>query len=634
MLRIIAAKDGSTLSFRTFNAGQHADGTALIDHDGKGVFLVSETDSVSGTQDRRDIVLRLIDPAGAELWNRRYAELYNTSARAITRTSDGDYVIAGSAATGSGTGDDVLLMKINRSGTARWIRTIGGARDERGESVLQTDKGDLFVAGSSCSRGIRGDCDMYGAFVDPDGTTIRELTYGGSGLDLASAAVADSSGGFILAGSTSSPERGAHGRDIHIVNVGGDGSERWNTTFGGMANEVVTGAVFAPGGSLVLTGSMTDPVDSSKRTLFLTHIGDGGREKPEGFRQAPQSVGSGGLLVRVQDAATGSGIPDARVYSNGKYSCSTSATEGSCILGDPSAARYSLRISAEGYRETTTAADPSQGSEITIRLNPSPLHVLHESGSPETSLDIVFVPSNVSYDCTLRQKIPAPQYTASPDTFAMDAKRLATMRLLVLDWYLNNPSGLGSGYQKGFNIYYYWDGISFADAFSGCAGALPAGFYNDAPFTDAAIILYPGYKGAGSDSSCEPAACTSGPGPGPQVRFKVAADKGMVFLHESGHALFGLMDTYCGQTYYAQNDPAPNIWNTEGNCTLQARKTGWNASQCRLIEGGKAGCRKDFWKYDVDPDLMAGTGPSAVFGEASVLRMKYVLDTIRDGVKS
>ena len=45
-------------------------------------------------------------------------------------------------------------------------------------------------------------------------------------------------------------------------------------------------------------------------------------------------------------------------------------------------------------------------------------------------------------------------------------------------------------FRERFNFYYYWDTGSYADAFEGCAGTLPNEFWNDAPFTDVAIIMF------------------------------------------------------------------------------------------------------------------------------------------------
>ena len=272
---------------------------------------------------------------------------------------------------------------------------------------------------------------------------------------------------------------------------------------------------------------------------------------------------------------------------------------------------------------------------ITVSLRPSAIHRLAGSGQTATSLDIVFVPSATSYNCTGRQVVADPAYTGSPESFLADVRRLVTNRLLALGQYTAAPGQLPAGYPGQLNIYYYWDGYTFADAFDGCAGTLPGGFYDDAPYADVAVILYSEYSGTDTTGTCEPLGCTSSPGPGPQVYFKVAADHGTVFLHESGHAMFGLMDTYCGNTYYVENQPAANIWGSEAGCTADTQKNGGDAALCRPIGGtsaeGLAACDSGFYRYDADPDLMGSTGLTAKFGEAATRRIRYVLDTVQGG---
>ena len=68
-------------------------------------------------------------------------------------------------------------------------------------------------------------------------------------------------------------------------------------------------------------------------------------------------------------------------------------------------------------------------------------------------------------------------------------------------------------------------------------------------------------------------------------------------MHEIGHGLYGLMDSYCGDTYYTENDPDPNIWNSEQKCQAAARANNWNVSLCRQIQDAGTSCHKEFWRW-------------------------------------
>lgn len=77
------------------------------------------------------------------------------------------------------------------------------------------------------------------------------------------------------------------------------------------------------------------------------------------------------------------------------------------------------------------------------------------------------------------------------------------------------------------------------------------------------------------------------------------------FVHESGHALFGLKDEYCCDSRYSQNDPNPNIWSSEDACRDDATAEGWDPDDCReFCTSGSGNCGSGFWKIDPNHCVM------------------------------
>ena len=70
---------------------------------------------------------------------------------------------------------------------------------------------------------------------------------------------------------------------------------------------------------------------------------------------------------------------------------------------------------------------------------------------------------------------------------------------------------------------------------------------------------------------------------------KVPADQPVLLKHETGHAVYGLVDTYCGDTYYYQNSPYPNVWASEEACIDDARSRGRDPAGCRQIKKSNTG---------------------------------------------
>jgi hypothetical protein len=97
--------------------------------------------------------------------------------------------------------------------------------------------------------------------------------------------------------------------------------------------------------------------------------------------------------------------------------------------------------------------------------------------------------------------------------------------------------------------------------------------------------------------------------------------------------VFGLIDTYCGDTYYVENAPFPNVWSSEYSCKKNAEQEHWDSTRCRQILKtagiqSKNPCVKTFWKVDPDPDIMGSGAYSGKFGNASTLHIRYIFDTI------
>ena len=289
-----------------------------------------------------------------------------------------------------------------------------------------------------------------------------------------------------------------------------------------------------------------------------------------------------GLMVMVKNSNTGTGISGARVYLDGGFEGTTSGSPGSLTLTSIPAGEHSIRVISRGFLENISMVQVPDEKEVIIPLHPVKVIPIGNQGPVEDRIDVVFVPSKTEYDCTKKEIITTDYYTSNEDNFRNDVNSVIHNDFATLNAKTSKEEGLPANYQDLFNFYYYSDPGDFADAFNGCAGTLPEDFYEDAPFTDVAIIIYPNYGGIYS-GSCAPEGCTSSLGLGISTWLKAPANPGGLLTHEVGHAVFGLMDTYCGVTYYAENDPYPNIWASSSACLLAAKENQWNPMLCRQI---------------------------------------------------
>jgi len=180
-----------------------------------------------------------------------------------------------------------------------------------------------------------------------------------------------------------------------------------------------------------------------------------------------------------------------------------------------------------------------------------------------------------------------------------------------------------SDYKDRFNFYWY---TSAAATGTSCNAKVPDKFWDSdrADFTDSAGILSVTGMGGCANALGTPS------------RWIATAGQDDVVLHESMHSIFGLVDEYCGPTYYTQNDPDSNVWSSLSKCQSEANNEGWTLGSCRRIEEDldptKPGmeCQKSYWRYDPDnpdDDLMTCSCPRPyALYEADVRKVNHTFD--------
>lgn len=383
--------------------------------------------------------------------------------------------------------------------------------------------------------------------------------------------------------------------------------------------DVVPGNAPAPAtlpGSYPASGSESgtgQPVVSASATGTVQPVGQGPVSNPV-------------LAIRTTDISGGAAIPGVSLYINGLFAGTTSEN-GTFVLSVPGPDAITIRAVKEGYQERTVQTGANVAGEVTIALSHSPVIPLEINGPVQSEINIVFLPSNTSYNATENQKIELGGYPGGQPQFEADVRRFIAN---TFNEYPNVTSAaypLPAGYGKKFNFYYFWDNATYGDAFDGCAGSIPQHYWNQVTYSDLTIILYPTYYGHYLGPPSQPIGCTKLNGAG-MVYLKVPADSTSLGMLEIGHGLYDLVDTFCGDTYYAQFDPNPNVWTSLAACQQNALANSWNPAGCRQIASSSpSACSRNFWRYDPDPDIMHD-GYDGSFGNASTKRIVYVLNRI------
>jgi len=165
-----------------------------------------------------DVVLLKINSNGEEEWSKSFGKMnYPDSGYSVQQTDDGGYIIAGvTMSYGEGL-DDIWLIKTDSWGTEQWNKTFGGSHYDYGYSVQQTNDGGYIIVGKTNSYGTGTDEDILLIKTNSGGIEQWNKTFDGSNYESGNSVQQTNDGGYIIVGSTNSFGVGDY--DIWLVKV-------------------------------------------------------------------------------------------------------------------------------------------------------------------------------------------------------------------------------------------------------------------------------------------------------------------------------------------------------------------------------------------------------------------------------
>lgn len=212
-------------------------------------------------------------------WVRTFGGSGEETAQAVIATADGGYAVLGF--TNSTDGDvfgkstpvnDYWLLKFDAQGDLQWNKTYGGSKDDRGQSLVQTNDGGFALTGYAMSDD--GDGSINNGFhdnwvikVDAQGALQWEKSFGFSGHDHSYDIITTEDGGYFFTGFldiTAAREDGNTGKFSTLTRHGvgefwgtkidATGALQWRGYFGGTNNDRSHAVVRSDDGGFVMSG--------------------------------------------------------------------------------------------------------------------------------------------------------------------------------------------------------------------------------------------------------------------------------------------------------------------------------------------------------------------------------------------
>ncbi len=277
---------GNLLWVKTFGGSNEDDAIDVIQANDGGYMVLGFTKSIDGDVTGKnttdlDYWLLKIDSDGNKQWDKTYGGSGDDQATAISKTTDGGYIISGF--TGSDDGDvsenagfhDYWIVKISVSGDIEWEKSFGFAGQDQAFQVIQTADGGYFATGfldvgladgggndllenQNKRAGQHSLGDYWGIKMDANGNKIWRRYFGGSHVDQSKDVLQTDDGGFLLIGISESSDfdisnaRGAN--DYWVVKVSSDGDLMWEKSLGGSEIDRAFSVTNTTDGNFIIAG--------------------------------------------------------------------------------------------------------------------------------------------------------------------------------------------------------------------------------------------------------------------------------------------------------------------------------------------------------------------------------------------
>lgn len=264
------------------------------------------------TEDNRgdlDYWVWKMDEKGDLDWQKSVGGSGQDLLKAVVLTNEGGFLLAGSSLPNPSKGgaftseeevdgdykgtrrgqSDFWIIKLNAKGGEEWQKTIGGSGQDDLTAVVRTRDGGFIVGGSSASQpnpskgevveqvGKKttphyGGLDYWVLKLDKDGNIVWQQSFGGKYNDELRSIALTEDGGFLLGGSSNSPESGNKTQkhlgesDYWIIKLDKDGNEQWQKIIGSTGDDQLYAIHTTKDGHYLLAGNSNSEPGNDKRS--------------------------------------------------------------------------------------------------------------------------------------------------------------------------------------------------------------------------------------------------------------------------------------------------------------------------------------------------------------------------------
>ncbi|TYB71769.1 hypothetical protein ES677_10470 [Bizionia gelidisalsuginis] len=231
-----------------------------------------------------------LNASGVVEWRKYYGGFFTDTPYGVVQTDDNGFILVGSSDSAdtdisNNIGDyDFWVVKISETGVLEWEKSYGGTEIDEARAIVKTPDGNYVIAGDTRSFNTdvssnNGLADLWLIKITPNGNLLWENTLGGGSFDVARDIKNTEDGGFLLAGSSRSSDgditQNNGQNDALVVKVNSQGQLQWHKTVGGNNIDFAYGVAELNNKTIIVVGessSSDQDINENKGFTDLLHF--------------------------------------------------------------------------------------------------------------------------------------------------------------------------------------------------------------------------------------------------------------------------------------------------------------------------------------------------------------------------
>ena len=203
--------------------------------------------------DNTSVWLLKIDFNCDTIWTKTYGGSDFDNGVYVSKTQDGGFIIVGNTNSFGAGGYDVYLIKTDNEGNELWSRTFGGALNDYGYCVKQTNDGGYIITGVADLDFTNGESDIYLLRTDALGNEVWSQTYDESDNDYGTCVIVTDDNGFMVTGIIYNHPPNSF--DCILLKTDSVGNIIWSQTYGGEEDDRSYSLQQTSDGGYIFTGA-------------------------------------------------------------------------------------------------------------------------------------------------------------------------------------------------------------------------------------------------------------------------------------------------------------------------------------------------------------------------------------------